>query len=66
MHLETVGLRFEMSNDPVQRLYRQVQATAVAKEDMLTRLEKVDGFYRHGAISYEEYTQLKSRILNGE
>ena len=66
MHLETVGLRFEMSNDPVQRPYRQVQATAVAKEDMLTRLEKVDGLYRHGAISYEEYTQLKSRILNGE
>ena len=66
MDLETVGLRFEMSSDPVQRPYRQVQTTAVAKEDMLTRLEKVDGLYRNGAISYEEYTQLKSKILNGE
>jgi len=67
MDLETVGLRFEMSNDaPNQQPFRPVQAAAVAKEDIFARLEKVDGLYRNGALSYEEYTQLKSRIINGE
>mmetsp|Transcript_13849 Transcript_13849/g.23031 ORF Transcript_13849/g.23031 Transcript_13849/m.23031 type:complete len:204 (-) Transcript_13849:44-655(-) len=69
MDLETVGLRFEMSNDPVQTQFPQiptVQARPVAKDDILTRLEKVNGLYKDGAISYEEYTQLKSRVMAGE
>ena len=43
-----------------------VQATAVAKDDTLTRLEKANDLYRDGAISYDEYTQLKSRIMAGK
>ena len=74
MRLETVGLRFEMSSNvdaPVHQhaghaAFPAVQATAVAKDDTLTRLEKANDLYRDGAISYDEYTQLKSRIMAGK
>lgn len=75
MQLKTVGLRFEMSSNvdaPVHQhaghstTFPAVRATAVAKDDTLTRLEKANDLYRDGAISYEEYTQLKSRIMAGK
>lgn len=75
MQLETVGLHFDIANASpanVESAYYAPQGYAAplnvtnGQDDLATRLEKLNKLYTSGAITYDEYTRTKSRIINGE
>ena len=73
--METVGLHFDVANAPppanVESAYTpQAYAAPLnvtnGQDDLATRLEKLHKLYTNGAITYDEYTRTKARIINGE